>query len=145
MQLFFDKCEKISWDSNWDRQGSFAQSSPLRLKRKVHFYNQVNRDLWSNVHKWLHIDLTEDRYSRIDPTVGSICNHLWTFDQISLFTWFWPTISHASWLTEKNINGQAHHNTRCHWVGNCITFSPNLFPKFFSSEEGKILRCIYPW
>ena len=32
MQLFFDKCEKISWDSNWDPQD--------RL-HKAHFFNDI--------------------------------------------------------------------------------------------------------
>ena len=41
MQLFFDKCEKISWDSNWDPQGSLHKAHPVYVKSPVRLLETV--------------------------------------------------------------------------------------------------------
>ena len=53
----------IFWQM-WKDILGFELRSPRIVCTKLipsakHFYNQLNRDLWSNVHKWLHIDPTE--------------------------------------------------------------------------------------
>jgi len=39
--------------------------------KKVHFYNQLNRDLWSNVHKWLLLSTVELLSTRQTKTIDA--------------------------------------------------------------------------